>query len=79
MNQVNNDSSSWSKFINGEDLKIWYRQSEGKRKGLYDFYFQKTAKAPITDVLVVIYEFEEYKNWVPMMYKSDFLHKTSYM
>lgn len=75
IDQVNNDSSSWSKFINGDDLKIWFRQSEGKRKGLFDFYFEKTAKASIPDVLSVIYNFEDYKKWVPMMYKSEFLHE----
>lgn len=26
--QIGADDSSWSKFINGDDLKIWYRKEE---------------------------------------------------
>jgi hypothetical protein len=62
--------NSWNKFMNGEDLKIFYRKEEGK--GIYTFYLEKMAEAPLFNVLSVISELQTYKDWVPLMYKSEF-------
>ena len=37
LEDMDEDTSGWNKFINGDDLKIWYRKREGG--GMFDFYY----------------------------------------
>ena len=54
LDEIDSDSSSWNKFINGDDLKVWYRKRDGG--GMYDFYYEKYADAPIENVVCVVRE-----------------------
>ena len=56
--EEDSDSGSWNKFINGDELKIWYRKREG---GMFDFYCEKNIDAPIQNVICVIKELETFK------------------
>ena len=44
----------WNKTVDGEDLKIYYKKNEGSK--LYTFYFEKTANAPLFNVISVMAE-----------------------
>jgi len=44
--QIDTDASSWNKFINGDDLKVWFQKPEGKG-GMCKFYFEKLINAPM--------------------------------
>ena len=39
------------------------------------FYYEKTINAPLFNVLAVAAEIQTYKDWVPLMYKSEFTHE----
>ena len=66
----------WYKYIDREDMKILYRQ-EGN-EGLYTFFLEKIVKAPLFDLLSVVAEVQTYKDWVPLMYKSEFFNEVSH-
>lgn len=75
MEEMDKDSSNWNKFINGDDLKIWYRKREGG--GMFDFYYEKDCNAPIENVVCVVREAQTFKTWVPMLYESKWLHEVT--
>jgi hypothetical protein len=66
----------WYKYIDKEDMKILYKQDGGA--GLYTFYLEKVVKAPLFDLLSVVAEVQTYKDWVPLMYKSEFFNEVSH-
>ena len=74
--EADHDSSRWLKFADGKDLKIWYQKPAGG-KGIFSFYFERVAKAPLTNCCVIVNEFQTIKEWVPMVYESRFLHRTT--
>ena len=70
------NNEDWYKFANGEDMKIWYKQEEGKN--LYSVYCEKIIEAPIENFLSILAEAQLFKEWVPLTYKSEILHETSH-
>ena len=44
----------WNKFVNNKDLKIYYRQEDGK--SLYTFYCEKLVNAPLFNLVSVLAE-----------------------
>lgn len=72
----NGNTDDWNKFVNGEDMKIWYKQEEGKN--LYSVYCEKFIDAPIQNFLAILAEAQIFKDWVPLTYKSDILYETSH-
>ena len=76
LDEIDEDSSKWNKFINGNDLKVWYRKRAGGG-GMYDFYYEKNVEAPIENVVCVVREVQTFKSWVPMCFESKFNYETS--
>ena len=66
----------WSKFTNYDSLKVWYKKEEGL--DLYTFYCEKLVRAPLFNLLSIIAEAQTYKDWVPLLYRSDILHEVSH-
>ena len=56
-------------------MKIWYKQDEGRE--LYTFYMEKLIEAPLFNVLSILAEAQTFKDWVPLMYRSDVSHEVS--
>ena len=73
--KADTDPSDWNQFINGEDLKIWYRKPSDP--GVYHFYFDKYINAPVENTLVIMGELQKFKEWVPMVYDTEFTYKMS--
>ena len=67
----NGDSQrdEWKKFKNADDFKIYYKKEPDK--SLYTFYSEKVINAPVFNLIAVLREVPSYKDWVPMMAKSD--------
>ena len=44
---------------------------------MYSFYLDKYVNAPMMNCFIVNNEFEMFKDWTPMVYKSNILYQTT--
>ena len=58
------------------ETKVYYRKEDGK--SLYTFYLEKIVNAPIFNLMSVIAEAQTFKEWIPLLYKSDITHEVSH-
>lgn len=72
----NGTDQRWLRFTDYPTLKVYYRLENGR--SLYTFYCEKLIQAPLFNVLSVIAEAQTYKDWIPLLYKSDITHEVSH-
>ena len=69
MNKVKNgDKEGWTVFMDTDKVKLFYQQEEGSP--LITVYTERKLDAPIFNTVSIATELQEYKNWVPLCYKS---------
>ena len=68
--------SSWIKFTNYPTLKLFYRPENNS--SLFTFFGEKHVEAPRFNLLSMIGECQNFKNWVPMCPKSSIPHEKSH-
>lgn len=69
------NTQGWKKFLDRE-TKVYYRKEDGK--SLYTFYLEKIVNAPIFNLMAVIAEAQTFKEWIPLLYKSDITCEVSH-
>ena len=72
----NNEPDDWIKHTDTPKVKLYYKQEPGQQA--YTFYTERqvTCEDPINALCIVV-ECQEFKNWVPLQYRSDVMHETS--
>lgn len=69
-------SGEWNKFIDTERTKIYYFREPNRN--LYSFYCEKQVDAPMFNVVPIIAEAQTFKDWIPLLYKSEITHELSH-
>lgn len=66
----------WFKFTDYPTIKLYYKKE--KNRNLYTFYCEKLVEAPLFNLVSIIAEAQTYKNWVPLLYRSDIPYEPSH-
>ena len=61
--------------MDSEDLKLYYRKDPNSN--LQTFYQEKIVNAPIFDLISILREVNTFKDWWPLLYKSEQTHEFS--
>lgn len=68
--------SSWKKFIDNEDNKIYYKQEEGLSP--ITCYLEGIINASVLNVGLIMGDVEGYKDWLPITPISDILKSVTH-
>ena len=68
---------NWIKFTDYPTIKLYYRQEEGT-SSLYTVYGEKVIQSKLFDVCPIVAEVDTFKNWIPLLYKSEIPYEVSH-
>jgi len=66
---VMKDMSSWTKFVDKPDSKIYYKKEEGLSP--ITCFIETTINAPVLNAVAICAEVAHYKEWLPITPVSD--------
>jgi hypothetical protein len=70
-----NFSNEWVKFTDYPTIKLYYKSEPNS--SLYTVYGEKVMDARMFDACSIIAEVQKFKEWIPLLHKSDIDHEPS--
>lgn len=70
-----NNVGSWTKFVDKPEQKIYYRKEENLSP--ITCYIEGVIDAPMMNIIAIMAEVEQYKNWLPITPISTVLKEVS--
>ena len=70
-----NAYTDWTRLHDKDDYKLYYRHEEGMP--ICSLMMERHLKAPVKDIMAIIFEMQLFKDWVPFMTQSRVVKKFS--